>query len=148
MLQITCKCGREMELIHPTQSGMVICSGCLTEVSVPGKGGRREMAIPVLPLEEWVTCRKCRNSFPGPTQFVGRMMRCPACGKRIWRKEQRRKFGWDGKWASEEEMDTFGLSDMTADWLRWYPGLYKNIMGLVVLAALLFFFFIYMAMNA
>ena len=92
MLQITCKCGREMELIHPTQSGMVICSGCLAQVSVPGKGGRREMPIPVLPSEEWVTCRKCRNSFPGPTQFVGRMMRCPVCGKRVWMPNFKRKF--------------------------------------------------------
>ena len=44
MLQITCKCGREMELIHPTQSGMVICSGCLAQVSVPEKGGAKRDA--------------------------------------------------------------------------------------------------------
>ena len=100
MIQIHCRCGREMELVHPPESGVVICSGCLAEVPVPGKLARRRVRTPVPRKEEWLTCRKCRNSFPWPTRYVGRMMRCPVCGKRVWMPNYRRKFRWWDKWDS------------------------------------------------
>ncbi len=82
MIRIQCKCGREMELIHPPEGGVVMCSGCLSEVSVPQKKEARiRVQTPAPARNLWITCKKCRNSFARPTRYVGRKMRCPVCAK-------------------------------------------------------------------
>ncbi len=73
-----------MQLIHAPDSGVVLCSGCLSEVSVPREKGRvrPRMETNSLPKEVWVTCRRCRNSYSCLSQYAGRKTRCPVCAKR------------------------------------------------------------------
>ena len=152
MLQVMCRCGREMQLVHPPESGVVICSGCLTEVSVPGKLARRRVRDPVPRNEEWLTCRKCRNSFPWPTRYVGRMTRCPVCGKQVRMPNFRRKFNWHDSWnpsglgESPDEVEA-NIRNNMAEWSRLYPGFYKNILGLVVLAAICAFLIFFIGLK-
>ncbi|MDP6959481.1 MAG: hypothetical protein QF645_11795 [Planctomycetota bacterium] len=84
MLQITCTCGRQMQLVHAPDSGVVLCSGCLSEVSVPRKKGRvrPRMETKSIPREVWVTCPRCRNSYSRSGQYAGRKTRCPVCAKK------------------------------------------------------------------
>ena len=102
-----------------------------------GEGGAKRSADPGPPSEEWVTCRKCRNSFPGPTQFVGRRMRCPACGKQVRMPNFRRKFNWYDAWNTDATLRPSDHERNLSEWSRLYPGFFKNLFLLVVLYVLL-----------
>ena len=86
MIQIECRCGRKVELLHAPQSGVVRCMGCFAEISVLKSGASQPSSSSgnsFAPRELWITCPYCLCVYTRPADLSGQKIDCRTCGKSI-----------------------------------------------------------------
>ena len=95
MIQIRCKCGREIQLVGIPESRMAKCSGCYAEVLIsdPDRPAPEEAGRASSLRDLWITCTGCLKVYTRPLHFAGQKMECVKCGTLfripLWNEEKR-----------------------------------------------------------